>query len=147
MILDVATRLRDFSVEAPGTAAAGCTGTESVTVAQPEALDVWITTSIYGDFNISTVNGSDGFIELEVTGGTPQYTYEWSHDSNINASNVYNLPAGDYAITIIDAHGCKKLLNMKQAVLIAACSIFISVILLFFIFTASASVRSSEQHH
>ncbi|HEY8404029.1 MAG TPA: choice-of-anchor L domain-containing protein [Flavobacteriales bacterium] len=86
--------------------AAGCTGTESVTVAQPEALDVWITTSIYGDFNISTVNGSDGFIELEVTGGTPQYTYEWSHDSNINASNVYNLPAGVYAITIIDAHGC-----------------------------------------
>jgi gliding motility-associated-like protein len=86
--------------------AAGCAGSETVSITQPDVLDVWITTSIYGDFNISTVNGSDGFIELDVTGGTPVYSYDWSHDGNINVADVYNLPAGDYSITITDANGC-----------------------------------------
>jgi len=87
--------------------AAGCSGTETFIIAEPSVLNVEITTSIYGDFNISTVGGSDGSIELEVTGGTPQYTYEWSHDQEENSNEVDGLVAGDYTVTITDANLCR----------------------------------------
>ena len=86
---------------------AGCSGIEEVTITEPAVLDVDITTSIYGDFNISTVGGSDGSIAVVVSGGTPQYSYAWSHDQNVTNPSINGLPAGDYTIHITDANGCK----------------------------------------
>lgn len=87
--------------------AAGCTDTLDFVITQPDVLSIEIETSIYGDFNISSVGGSDGTIDVEVSGGTPVYNYDWSHDANEEDSNLSGLPAGDYQLTVIDANGCR----------------------------------------
>lgn len=49
-------------------------------------------------------NGSDGFINSAVYGGTAPYTYNWS-DGNTSA-NIANLPTGNYLLEVTDTLGC-----------------------------------------
>jgi gliding motility-associated-like protein len=53
---------------------------------------------------VNCFNGSDGSIDLSVSGGTQPYTYAWSNGS-IN-EDLSNLVAGTYTVNIIDANGC-----------------------------------------
>jgi gliding motility-associated-like protein len=48
---------------------------------------------------------SDGEIEVEGYFGKLPYTYSWSHNPSLNQAQAYNLPAGDYTVTITDALG------------------------------------------
>jgi hypothetical protein len=47
---------------------------------------------------------SSGKIFVNVTGGTPPYTYLWSTGSTTDSTT--GLAAGDYAVTVTDATGC-----------------------------------------
>jgi hypothetical protein len=47
-----------------------------------------------------------GRIELEVLGGTGNYTFEWSHDPSLDSHLAENLSAGIYSVTVKDASGC-----------------------------------------
>jgi len=47
-------------------------------------------------------NGGDLF--TEVSGGTPPYTYEWSNGKE--DSVLLDQIAGEYIVTVTDAHGC-----------------------------------------
>ena len=49
-----------------------------------------------------------GSIELIVSGGTPAYSYVWTMDSAPFSSdqNIYDLGAGEYAVTITDQNNC-----------------------------------------
>ncbi|TVR80267.1 MAG: hypothetical protein EA412_04980 [Chitinophagaceae bacterium] len=47
----------------------------------------------------------DGFISVDVSGGTGDYTYIWSHDANLNAPQAENLSSGSYSVTIEDVGG------------------------------------------
>jgi uncharacterized repeat protein (TIGR01451 family) len=53
---------------------------------------------------VACFGGNTGSIELDVTGGTPPYEYQWSNTNTTNALN--NLTAGLYTITLTDANGC-----------------------------------------
>jgi hypothetical protein len=46
----------------------------------------------------------DGFIDIDITGGTPPYHYVWSHGDSIQDPN--NLSAGFYDVSITDQNGC-----------------------------------------
>ncbi|ERM84255.1 hypothetical protein P872_15850 [Rhodonellum psychrophilum GCM71 = DSM 17998] len=48
-----------------------------------------------------------GKIEVEAKGGSGIYTYEWSHDSTLNAPLADQLPAGIYQLKVSDAGGCE----------------------------------------
>ncbi len=51
---------------------------------------------------------NNGSITLNVSGGTPQYTYNWEFDNNtFNGSSASNLSPGIYNITVNDALGCE----------------------------------------
>lgn len=52
----------------------------------------------------SCFDGDDGSIDIEVTSGTPTYTFDWSNGST--TEDVTNLTAGVYSLTITDANGC-----------------------------------------
>lgn len=54
---------------------------------------------------------SSGRIELNITSGTAPYTYEWSHNSNLNSNIADNLSPGHYTVTVTDANGCQKTLE------------------------------------
>lgn len=59
-------------------------------------------------------NTADGKISIEVQGGSPNYSYLWS-DKSFN-SNIFNLKAGKYYVTVSDNIGCKlfKEYELKQ---------------------------------
>ena len=47
---------------------------------------------------------ADGQIELSVSGGVPDYTYDWSNDET--TSNISNLTQGSYSVIITDESSC-----------------------------------------
>lgn len=55
-----------------------------------------------------------GAIWLDINGGTPSYTIEWSGPANGSITiggdgyNIANLPSGTYTIKVTDANGCSR---------------------------------------
>ncbi len=88
----------DYSVQVSD--AAGCKATsQTFTISQPNAINISGTT-----VNVTTVGGSDGSIDVTVTGGTGPYTYKWNDGAT--TEDRTGLSKGDYAVTVTDAHGC-----------------------------------------
>src|SRR5690606_8474173 len=81
------------------TDANGCTATETITITEPDEL-----TLSYTPVNVSCFGGSNGSIDLSVTGGTGSYTYAWSNGES--TQEISTLIAGDYTVTVTDANGC-----------------------------------------
>ncbi len=81
------------------TDAGGCTASITTTVTQNTA----ISTIIVQD-NVNCFGGSNGWASLNVSGGTPPYSYLWNTGGL--TSTLSNLTAGLYQITVTDAHGC-----------------------------------------
>jgi hypothetical protein len=50
--------------------------------------------------------GTDGFVQLNVGGGIPPYSYLWSNGST--GAGVDNLSEGPISVTVTDANGCVK---------------------------------------
>ncbi len=77
----------------------GCQATSTVQINEPAPFNI--------DFSVTPVscNGQcDGAVDANVTGGTAPYTYAWSNGES--TSTVNNLCAGDYVLTVTDAHSC-----------------------------------------
>ena len=55
--------------------------------------------------NVSCFGGSNGSVTINVTSGTPAYTYAWVPSGGTNATEN-NLTAGNYTCAITDANGC-----------------------------------------
>ncbi|MFH1321288.1 MAG: hypothetical protein ABII90_11645 [Bacteroidota bacterium] len=51
--------------------------------------------------DVTTFQGTDGSIEIEVTGGTPPYIYNWSNGEN--TEDIEGLSAGLYSVIVKDA--------------------------------------------
>ncbi|HEU4717814.1 MAG TPA: PKD domain-containing protein [Bacteroidia bacterium] len=81
------------------TDANGCSQVQAVTITEPAALSV--TTNIS---NISCMGGN-GSATVNVSGGSPGYTYAWA-PSGGNNSTATNLAQGNYTCTITDTNGC-----------------------------------------
>ena len=60
--------------------------------------------------NISCFNGNDGTIDLNILAGLPPYQIDWSGPGGFtsSASNLSNLIAGTYTVTVTDAGGCES---------------------------------------
>lgn len=55
----------------------------------------------------SCYNEPNGSIDLEVSGGSGTYTYEWNNNSETSPS-IIGLDAGAYEVTITDGNNCQK---------------------------------------
>jgi gliding motility-associated-like protein len=65
--------------------------------------------NIVSDFNgqaISCAGASDGILEVQITGGTPPYNYEWSDANKSGTPTLERLNDGTYSVTITDSLRC-----------------------------------------
>ena len=62
--------------------------------------------SDYNGFNVSCNGGADGEATVNVTGGTPDYSYAWSDGQTTMTAT--GLSAGSYTVTVTDATGCTE---------------------------------------
>ena len=81
------------------TDANGCSAYVTKTITAPVALVASGTAT-----NVSCNGGSNGAINLSISGGTGAYTYSWSNGAT--TQNVSGLVAGTYSVAITDANGC-----------------------------------------
>ncbi|MCF8295072.1 MAG: T9SS type A sorting domain-containing protein [Bacteroidales bacterium] len=63
--------------------------------------------SAFAQFQVSANGGSDGYIQTSAWGGTPPYEYLWS--TGETNTNISNLSAGVYTLTVTDSQGCQDI--------------------------------------
>ena len=84
------------------TDANGCKDTASVTILQPDAIVLALTST-----DITVYQANDGTATATVTGGTEPYTYSWNTDPPQSDATAINLPPGTYEVIVTDSAGCK----------------------------------------
>src|SRR6185436_18289455 len=97
-----------------------CTTTCSYEVTQPAAA---LTATCSGS-DVSCFGGNNGSAAAAVSGGTPDYSYNWSNGAN--TSSISSLMAGTYSVTVTDDHSCTTTCSYEvtqpAAALTALCS-------------------------
>lgn len=83
-----------------------CPTMATVTIPEPAALQ-HLTSQV--NASCGSANGSASINE---SGGTAPYTYIWTPAVSTTAS-ASNLPAGQYAVTVTDSHGCTDLVTFN----------------------------------
>lgn len=84
----------------------GCRSSISAKITEPDALAVTLASSK----NVMNHGGSNGSIDITVSGGVAPYKYKWSNNST--EQDISNLPAGAYSVRVTDASGCAKIMNV-----------------------------------
>jgi gliding motility-associated-like protein len=82
------------------TDAHGCSGSSSVTIAEPTLL----TATISASANVLCFAGNDGSATVTAAGGVAPYSYNWSNGTTTAVNS--HLIAGTYTVTVTDDHGC-----------------------------------------
>jgi hypothetical protein len=96
----------------------GCTSEGTVDLSNSNAPNITAVTS-----NVSCYGGSDGAVNITVTGGTSPYLYTWNvPPPQTNHQDVNGLATGNYLVFVNDAHGCMSFrsYNISQPELLTA---------------------------
>lgn len=84
----------------------GCIVQGSITIEQPKTLEIKEKiTPLYCH------NAADAQIEVQLSGGTPPYTYQWS--TGASTSRITGLPSGYYQLKVTDGQGCSYFKNFE----------------------------------
>ena len=82
----------------------GCYAVDFVAINEPDTLS-------HNDSitNINCYGNNNGAIYLNITGGTPSYSYNWQGPNGFVSTNEYltNLSEGGYYVTVTDANACR----------------------------------------
>ena len=76
----------------------GCTAVTFHTLSNSNAPNIQL------DSLKNTCGASDGYLQVQGTGGTPPYSYQWSIGSS--STTLQNLAVGTYYLTLTDASNC-----------------------------------------
>jgi len=64
--------------------------------------------------DVSCDNAQDGFINISVNGGTPNYSYSWSNNDGFYSENedISQISGGNYIVTVLDQNLCETSLSI-----------------------------------
>ena len=84
----------------------GCIGTITGTISQPSNINV-------STYVVDETFGSDGVINITVSGGVPPFSFAWTGPGGYTSTNedIGGLSAGSYFLTVTDANGCTTTIN------------------------------------
>lgn len=82
-----------------------CTQSLTVIITEPSRLNA----SVISKSDVSCFGAEDGVIDINVSGGTPPMTFDWSHGAS--TSTVIGLSEGTYTVVVTDANGCTDTLS------------------------------------
>lgn len=82
------------------TATNGCTTSFTRTLTASPTINLTATPS-----SVACFGGSTGSISLNVSGGTPPFSYAWN-GGGATTQNRSNIPANTYSVTVTDANSC-----------------------------------------
>ena len=85
---------------------AQCTDVVAVTISQPSAVSITGSST-----NILCFGQSTGSVSVSVSGGTPNYAYNWNNGNSTSAQN--NIAAGTYTVSVTDNNGCLSTLQLS----------------------------------
>jgi hypothetical protein len=92
----------NYTVTVTDMGSGGLTATASYTVDGPSSA-----VSLSGGVTAPTcLNGTNGAINLNISGGNPGYTISWDSGIQSGQTNPSNLPGGTYCVTVTDENGC-----------------------------------------
>lgn len=77
-----------------------CTAEQDVTVLNPISIDYTVGDEMFG---------TDGGIDISVTGGLPGYVYDWDNDGTgdfDDSEDLVDVVSGDYVVVVEDSWGC-----------------------------------------
>jgi hypothetical protein len=82
----------------------GCQGLDTFNLTNPDLLFA----SLQEKHDVSAANADDGYIIINVSGGTMPYTYEWKQGNSLvsNDQNPDSLGQGLYNLFLRDTHQC-----------------------------------------
>ena len=87
-----------------------CAVTDTFELLQPSdiSINAELSLSVNGAYNINCNADTTGYIKLLVAGGgSGAYNYEWETIPE-TTNEIFNLPAGNYFVKVIDGLGCLK---------------------------------------
>jgi hypothetical protein len=82
----------------------GCAAQLDTVVQQPEPI-----TAVFESNSVVCKGDSNGSVNINVDGGTPDFNYQWFNESDLliaNTKQVQNLAAGIYRAVVTDKNGC-----------------------------------------
>jgi gliding motility-associated-like protein len=82
----------------------GCISTATATIVEPDVLAI-----TGAGTDLACFEDGTGAIDITVTGGVLNYTFDWDNDGtgdNDDTEDLNSLAAGAYQITVIDNNGC-----------------------------------------
>ncbi len=79
----------------------GCTHINDTTITEPTAISLSVNAT-----DALCNGGNTGQVFVTAAGGTPNYTYAWSHDNTLTSDTANNLSIGTYTVTVTDDNGC-----------------------------------------
>jgi len=87
----------------------GCIETFCTDVLEPDPIIVSLSSPEVGGVNISCFGENTGLITTVVTGGTPDYQFNWIGPNGFTSieQNPAELVAGEYCLTLIDNNNCE----------------------------------------
>jgi len=82
-----------------------CQLSVTIVINESPLLGITLTSPVdVNGFNVSAYQGSDGSVDLEITGGTDPYDILWNN--GMTDPDLSSLPAGEYSVVVTDLNGC-----------------------------------------
>ena len=92
-----------------------CSSSQIIEISEDAGITLDFTVSNYNSYEISCNEGNDGYIDLNINGGSSPYSINWDGPNGFssNSEDISNLTAGLYTMYLTDLNGCNAFININ----------------------------------